>query len=102
MTDEQTVFHKEPCLELVLCFSSLGISDEMTWYLKANWVIFNIANSSAVVVTLTYWGLVYNGKGSCKKKQQTKNKKNTLTRNPVQFRYPFFGKIICNSFVPQI
>lgn len=38
-----------------------GISDEMTWYLKANWVIFNIANSSAVVVTLTFWGLVYNG-----------------------------------------
>jgi hypothetical protein len=37
------------------------ISNEMTWYLKANWVIFNVANSAAIVVTLAFWGLVYTG-----------------------------------------
>ncbi|XP_061168113.1 protein rolling stone-like [Saccostrea echinata] len=38
-----------------------GISNGMTWYLKTNWVIFNFANSAAIVVTLMYWGLVYSG-----------------------------------------
>ncbi|XP_033746398.1 uncharacterized protein LOC117331675 [Pecten maximus] len=31
---------------------------EMPWYMKVNWVIFNTMNTSAILLTLTYWVLL--------------------------------------------
>lgn len=32
------------------------------WYLRADWALFNVANSSSVTVSIAYWTLVYDGK----------------------------------------
>ncbi|KAJ8301965.1 hypothetical protein KUTeg_020952 [Tegillarca granosa] len=43
------------------CFDfTTGESTRMTWYLKTDWVLLNVANCSAVSVALLYWGLVHN------------------------------------------
>ncbi|XP_048742776.2 protein rolling stone-like [Ostrea edulis] len=33
-------------------------SDTMRWYHKLTWVLYNISNSTAVMVTITYWALL--------------------------------------------
>ncbi|KAK3102035.1 hypothetical protein FSP39_008269 [Pinctada imbricata] len=38
---------------------SKGECETMSWYLQVNWVLFNVANSSALLVSLLYWGLIY-------------------------------------------
>ncbi|XP_060069209.1 protein rolling stone-like [Ylistrum balloti] len=35
-----------------------GGHDAMPWYLKVIWVLYNIANSLAVIITLMYWMLI--------------------------------------------
>ena len=36
----------------------------MSWYHKGLWVIFNIAANAAILVTLSYWTLIFGGKTS--------------------------------------
>ena len=33
----------------------------MKWYLKAQWVIYNIVTFAALYVTIAYWSLLYKG-----------------------------------------
>ena len=33
----------------------------MTWYLKVQWVVYNIVTFAALFVTVAYWGLLYKG-----------------------------------------
>ncbi|XP_063397369.1 protein rolling stone-like [Mytilus trossulus] len=37
----------------------LGACSEMPWYLKVDWVFFNVSNSASILVTMLYWGLIY-------------------------------------------
>ncbi|KAL5006078.1 hypothetical protein ScPMuIL_017236 [Solemya velum] len=33
--------------------------DEMPWYLKSVWVLFNVANSASLATSILYWALLY-------------------------------------------
>ncbi|VDI56778.1 Hypothetical predicted protein [Mytilus galloprovincialis] len=37
----------------------LGACSEIPWYLKVDWVFFNVSNSASILVTMLYWGLIY-------------------------------------------
>lgn len=36
-----------------------GITDTMPWYLKANWVVFNLSNVISITMSIAFWALVY-------------------------------------------
>ena len=38
--------------------------ENMSWYHKGLWVIFNIASNTAILITLLYWTLIFGGKTS--------------------------------------
>ncbi|XP_063439334.1 uncharacterized protein LOC134720774 [Mytilus trossulus] len=37
------------------------ISPIMPWYLKVDWVFFNISNTISILISIMYWGLIYTG-----------------------------------------
>ena len=39
-----------------------GDCDTMPWYIKADWVLFNVGNTAALLVSLLYWILLYGRK----------------------------------------
>ncbi|CAC5400338.1 unnamed protein product [Mytilus coruscus] len=39
-----------------------GACSDMPWYLKVDWVFFNVSNSVSILVTMMYWGLIYTSK----------------------------------------
>ncbi|XP_052075034.1 protein rolling stone-like [Mytilus californianus] len=36
-----------------------GACSDMPWYLKVDWVFFNVSNSVSILVAMMYWGLIY-------------------------------------------
>ncbi|XP_021364865.1 protein rolling stone-like isoform X2 [Mizuhopecten yessoensis] len=42
----------------IFFYKSGTTEEEMPWYMKVNWVIFNLMNTSAILLTLTYWILL--------------------------------------------
>ncbi|XP_052084298.1 uncharacterized protein LOC127721544 [Mytilus californianus] len=37
------------------------ISPIMPWYLKVDWVFFNVSNTISILISIMYWGLIYTG-----------------------------------------
>lgn len=39
-------------------------SEKLAWYLQLDWILYNLTACISILVTLTYWTLLYNGKGT--------------------------------------
>lgn len=46
---------------LKFSFSFSDISPIMPWYLKVDWVFFNVSNTISILISIMYWGLIYTG-----------------------------------------
>jgi len=49
-------------VHLNIVFEYTGLTLNTPWYLKANWVLFNIGNAASITVSLLYWTLLYSSK----------------------------------------
>lgn len=38
-----------------------GITDQLPWYLRAEWCLYNMGNVISVTTSIAYWSIVYNG-----------------------------------------
>ncbi|XP_060069185.1 uncharacterized protein LOC132549282 [Ylistrum balloti] len=73
---------------------------EMPWYMKVNWVIFNIMNTSAVILTITYWVLLAKSFAATSINKHGLNAVYVilcvcLTAKPVKFQH-FYQPVIYN------
>ena len=51
-------------LEAPVSVGCCGVStDESTWYQKIQWFLFELSTDAAVIVSIIYWSLIYDGSG---------------------------------------